>query len=378
MGGKGGGFSGGGIGGKGGKGGGGKGWGLGGWAGSWAGGAPQRGPVEAGQPSPLPVPNLSKEEASELARLCGRAGDKVGATKYSSFAKSLAATEERAKQPVSAHQAAQQHRALVRRLEKQLEGDLARLLRLQSEVQEQNEKVKRVRCELQEADRVYNEAVQKLAADSKVVPNVEKAKLRFEDLLSGSVDIGSIISCDILEDFGHDDELELSTEDREEMQKRTALLSQGIADMAKSVFQQAVDQAKRIRLVLLASVAGVKKDFMKLVGVSAVLRPLQQLLRVEKLIPPRRLGAASRCQSRRRQQTFVRVQMLLFMPVSQLEIATVNGNSWGTFYKFLESTSARVVIGQEHRLRASDIDQKSEICKNAGFKTVWAPGVLGE
>ncbi|CAK0865371.1 unnamed protein product, partial [Prorocentrum cordatum] len=230
-------------------------------------------------------------------------------------------------------------------------------------VQEQNEKVKRVRGELQEADRVYKEAVQKLTADSKVVPNVETAKLKLEDLLSGSVDIGSIISCDIPEDFGDDDELELSAEDREEMQKHTALLSQGIADMAKTLFQQAV---------------GVKMGFMKLVGESAVLRPLQQLLQAEKGILPRRLGAASRCQLMRRQQIFVRVLMLLFMPVSQLEIATGNGNSWGTFYKFLESTSAHVVIGQEHRLRASDIDQKSEICKKAGFKTVWAPGVLGE
>eukprot|EP00959_Pyramimonas_sp_CCMP1952_P198176 4145351-Pyramimonas_sp.AAC.1 len=91
MGGKGGGFSGGSIGGKGGKGGGGKGRGHGGWADSWAGGAPQHGPVEAGagQPSPLPVgavPNLSKDEASELARLCEKAGGKAGATKYSSFA----------------------------------------------------------------------------------------------------------------------------------------------------------------------------------------------------------------------------------------------------------------------------------------------------
>ncbi|CAK0847542.1 unnamed protein product, partial [Prorocentrum cordatum] len=316
MGGKGGSFVGGGIGGKGGLGGGGKGRGVhGGWAGTWASGPPQPGPAAAGagQLAPLPVgavPNLSKDEASELARLCQKAGDKAGAAKYSSFAKSLAATEERAKQPVSAHQAAQQHHAHVRRIQKQLEGDLARLLRLQSEVQEQGEKVKRVRCELQEADKVHKEAVQKLAADSKVVPNVEAAKLKLEDLLAGSVDISSIISCDILDDFGDDDELELSAEDREEIQKRTALLSQGIADMAKTLFQQAVDQARR--------------------------------------------------QLRRRQQTFVRVQMRLCIPVSQ--VATVNGNSWGTLYKFLESTSAHVVIGQEHRLRASDIDQKSEIC----------------
>ncbi|CAK0826214.1 unnamed protein product, partial [Prorocentrum cordatum] len=131
-------------------------------------------------------------------------------------------------------------------------------------VQEQNEKVKRVRSELLEADRVYKEAVQKLAADSKVALNAETAKLKLEDLPAGSVDIGSFISRDIREDFGNDDELELSTEDREEMQKRTALLSQGISDMAKTLLQQAVDQAKSAQM-----------GFMKLAGESAVLKPLQ-------------------------------------------------------------------------------------------------------
>ena len=62
-----------------------------------------------------------------------------------------------------------------------------------------------------------------------------------------------------------------------------------------------------------------------------------------------------------------------------LEVTTINGNSWGTAYAFLKTTSSHVVLVQEHRIRSQDeIFQKSQICKQIGFKTIWAPGLPGD
>eukprot|EP00959_Pyramimonas_sp_CCMP1952_P167079 3491756-Pyramimonas_sp.AAC.1 len=74
------------------------------------------------------VPNLSKDEATERARLCDKAGDKAGAARYSDIATHLGAGEARAKITPSAHQTAQQQHGQLRRLEKQLETELARVL----------------------------------------------------------------------------------------------------------------------------------------------------------------------------------------------------------------------------------------------------------
>eukprot|EP00959_Pyramimonas_sp_CCMP1952_P169385 3538318-Pyramimonas_sp.AAC.1 len=53
------------------------------------------------------APNLSKDEATKLARLCDKAGDKAGAARYPDVAKTSAAAEARSKQTPSAHQTAQ-------------------------------------------------------------------------------------------------------------------------------------------------------------------------------------------------------------------------------------------------------------------------------
>ncbi|CAK0836953.1 unnamed protein product, partial [Prorocentrum cordatum] len=166
------------------------------------------------------VPNITSKEANELSRLPEKAGDEAGASLHSGAGKSLASAEARVKQAPSPQQAVQQQRGQVRRLEKQMETELARLLRFQPE-----------------ADREYKGAVQKLTEEPNLAASsTPPSVVKLEDLLAGSADTAALTNCDVLEDR--------SPGDPEERQKRSNAVSLGITDTAKQLFKNAIGQAK--------------------------------------------------------------------------------------------------------------------------------------
>ena len=103
---------------------------------------------------PGAVPNVSLEEARQLASLSEKAGDLASASRYSDLVKFLEAAQ-RPPPAVSPQSKVQQSHSEVKRLEKKLEGDLARMLRLHTELAEATTNIRDTQEALSKADTAY-------------------------------------------------------------------------------------------------------------------------------------------------------------------------------------------------------------------------------
>ena len=63
---------------------------------------------------------------------------------------------------------------------------------------------------------------------------------------------------------------------------------------------------------------------------------------------------------------------------SKLLVATYNGNAWTTLRRFLRSTKASVVMGQEHKLTAGSLLEARLWAKNNGWQAFFAEGALSD
>ncbi len=59
-----------------------------------------------------------------------------------------------------------------------------------------------------------------------------------------------------------------------------------------------------------------------------------------------------------------------------LRVATANTTAWGPLMRFLQSTSADVVLAQEHRLRGQAVAEASDWAHRRGWKSVWTEAKL--
>ena len=63
----------------------------------------------------------------------------------------------------------------------------------------------------------------------------------------------------------------------------------------------------------------------------------------------------------------------------QLQVVTVNGSCWSTCLQAAKASSAWVVLCQEvKRVSEEDVAEASQQARKAGFKSLWAPGWLGD
>jgi len=154
---------------------------------------------------------------------------------------------------VNIHQKVQQQHAAVKRLEKQLEGQLGRLLRWKQEVTELESQIGESRALLTQADEEYKQAVEKLRVESKSKLDLEAgvgapraATVKLADVLDGKFDIGQLFQIDILEEF-ESAEYDISETDKEEFGKRVESLRKGVQDMSKQLFEQLSESAKEAR-----------------------------------------------------------------------------------------------------------------------------------
>ena len=59
--------------------------------------------------------------------------------------------------------------------------------------------------------------------------------------------------------------------------------------------------------------------------------------------------------------------------IAGLKVATFNGNCWKTFQKFLATTDALVIFGQEHKLNSYQIVEATLWARKKGWNPFWAP-----
>ncbi|CAK0833373.1 unnamed protein product, partial [Prorocentrum cordatum] len=202
----------------------------------------------AGQP-PLPtgpVPNLSLAEAKQLAELSQKAGDSAAFKRYSDLAKHL----ENAQKPppaVSPQTKLQQADSAVKKLEKKLEADLARMLRFQNDLEDATTKMHETKAALAKADQDYKNALAECNESAKIgTPNnVSKAQftpVSLGDLVEGKFDINSFFSSDLLDELSL--EYEVTETDRMEFEKRKESLRDGVQKLASDLFKQVVIAAQ--------------------------------------------------------------------------------------------------------------------------------------
>eukprot|EP00972_Heterocapsa_arctica_P068401 10107065-Heterocapsa_arctica.AAC.1 len=61
----------------------------------------------------------------------------------------------------------------------------------------------------------------------------------------------------------------------------------------------------------------------------------------------------------------------------QLRIITLNSNAWTTAKKFINSTTADVLLLQEHADRLTMLDEASQWAKDNGWANFWTPALPG-
>ncbi|CAK0871994.1 unnamed protein product, partial [Prorocentrum cordatum] len=154
--------------------------------------------VPHGALPPGPVPRLSADEAKQLADLHSKAGEEQLAAKYRAIAVSLDKSE-RAPAP-SLQQQVQSAHAAVRRKERALQVEFAKLNRWRAELEEQRKKVAELHSELGEAGAAYKKVVLelRLQVPSEPAP-AAVAQVTLEQLVGGTVSIDQVISTDVLE-----------------------------------------------------------------------------------------------------------------------------------------------------------------------------------
>ena len=149
--------------------------------------------VPHGALPPGPVPRLSATEAKQPADLHSKAGEEQLAAKYRAIAVSLDKSE-RAPAP-SLQQQVQSAHAAVRRKERALQVEFAKLNRWRAELEEQRKKVAELHSELGEADAAYKKVVLELQQQVPSEPApAAAAQVTLEQLVDGSVSIDQIIS----------------------------------------------------------------------------------------------------------------------------------------------------------------------------------------
>ncbi|CAK0886714.1 unnamed protein product, partial [Prorocentrum cordatum] len=249
------------------------------------GGGASGGKGVAGQP-PLPtgpVPNLSLAEAKQLSELSQKAGDLVTFKRYSDLVKHL----ENAQKPppaVSPQAKLQQADSAVKKLEKKLEADLARMLRLQNDLEGATTKMHETKSALAKADQDYKNALAECNESAKIgsPSNVSLAQFTptpLGDLVEGKVDINSFFSCDLLDELSL--EYEVTETDRMEFEKRKESLRDGVQKLASDLFKQVVNAAQDaknvhvLQAVLSLLVRQMKVKFKVHALQLRVLQPLQ-------------------------------------------------------------------------------------------------------
>jgi archaellum component FlaC len=200
--------------------------------------------VPHGALPPGPVPRLSATEAKQPADLHSKAGEEQLAAKYRAIAVSLDKSE-RAPAP-SLQQQVQSAHAAVRRKERALQVEFAKLNRWRAELEEQRKKVAELHSELGEADAAYKKVVLELQQQVPSEPApAAAAQVTLEQLVDGTVSIDQIISTDVLEVA--DDAYDLEEQDRKEIQQRKDELSEKVREAAKSLFQDALSKIKEAK-----------------------------------------------------------------------------------------------------------------------------------
>ncbi|CAK0910356.1 unnamed protein product [Prorocentrum cordatum] len=138
----------------------------------------------------LATVKVVEDEAAQLATLSDKAGDAASAKKHRDVAKHLAALEHPPE--VEVHPVLQSQRAAVRRAEKKCEGDLQRLLQLQKQVQEPQDRVRESRKAPDDADAECQKAVAKLSESTKASTSVAAGPvmtcIKMAVIVSGNVD----------------------------------------------------------------------------------------------------------------------------------------------------------------------------------------------
>ncbi|CAK0813597.1 unnamed protein product [Prorocentrum cordatum] len=347
------------------------------WHGSTPGGQLQPAGMGGGAP-PLPagpVPALSVDEAKQMAPLSYKAGDATRGKYYADVAASLEAASKPAE--INVHQQVQQQHAAVRRLEKQLESQLTRLLKWKQETAELEEQVRQSRDQLGKADEEYKAAVERLRDSSGAGATGAVAAsgpcstpaIPLRDIMEGKFDLTSILKFDIMEEF-ESSEYDVTDGDRKEYQTRLEKLQTGVQDLSKSLFEQ---------LTSTAAEETMARDFLIRTLTVQVAVPLQVGAKLLRL-----LSQAPRLSLLRGLPPLPQPLTSELGPQScgldeGLLVSTVNANCWGTLKNYLTSSVSHIVIAQEHRLRGDDdIATASKGAKFLGWKSLWAPGIVGE
>ncbi|CAK0882528.1 unnamed protein product, partial [Prorocentrum cordatum] len=191
--------------------------------------------------------------AMQMASLSYKAGDATRGKYYADVAASL----EAASKPtgINVHQLVQQQHAAVRRMEKQLEGQLTRLLKWKQETAELEELVRQSRDQLCKADEEYKAAVERLRDCSGAGTTGAGAEsgpcstpvIPLRDVMEGKFDLTSIIKFDIMEEF-ESSEYDVTEGYRKEYQTRLEKLQTGVQDLSKSLFEQLTSTAAEVTM----------------------------------------------------------------------------------------------------------------------------------
>ena len=209
----------------------------------------------SGPPQPLAVgaqPQLSEEEARQLAALSLKAGDATSATRYKDLADRLYAEKHPVEVPV--HQRIQQSHAHIQFLEEKLSSALTKLEKWQQDVADQVRFVESIREDLETADKVYKSNVQELQAQA-APPKPEvpahsaeapKAQLKLSELVGDGFNLAELINLDeLVADVSVEQELDSS--DMEEINARKQQLGDHIQRAAKELLGPLVKQAAEAR-----------------------------------------------------------------------------------------------------------------------------------
>ncbi|CAK0821256.1 unnamed protein product, partial [Prorocentrum cordatum] len=221
-----------------------------------------------------------------MASLSYKAGDAMRGKYYTDVAASLEAASKPTE--INVRQQVQQQHAAVRRIEKQLEGQLTRLLKWKQETAELEEQVRQSRDQLGKADEAYNAAVERLrdssgagatgAGETSAPRSTPAIPLR--DIMEGKFDPTSIIKFDIMEEF-ESSEYYVTDGDRKEYQTRLEKLQSGVQDLSKSLFDQLTSTAAEVMMV---------KDFL--------LRPMTKQVAAPRQVEERLLSFLSQAPRR--------------------------------------------------------------------------------
>ncbi|CAK0891945.1 unnamed protein product [Prorocentrum cordatum] len=225
-----------------------------------AGAPPQTGAAAIGGARDGAVqPGLSAKDLTLLINLTGRAGDKESVNKYQEQLSKLTA---RPVAPIPLEQRVAQCQRERLCLAKKLQYELDKLDNLESEMEKQRLHIASISDQLTRQEESYAELVDKLASVARSdTPAPEAPRINIEDLVAGKFDASQIDLGKILTSDGGENEYELPKEYVEELDRRQKQLAEGLSELSKRLFAEALDHAKALVLKAPSELWGFRSDW---------------------------------------------------------------------------------------------------------------------